>query len=92
MGFFSFWEKDDEIVKRNYEDKDYNNKECQELINVKGSEDVIRRKEFLFNLQIDRSQYNKIEEDKKNEKKQNELEVVDNDNKKENKDENKNQI
>ena len=92
MGFFSFWEKDDEIVKRNYEDKDDKNEEYQELINVKGSEDVIRRKEFLFNLQIDRSQYNKIEEDKKNEKKQNELEVVDNDNKKENKDENKNQI
>ena len=82
LGFFSFSEKDDEIVKRNYEDKDDKNEEYQELINVKGLEDVIRRKEFLFNLKIDRSQYNKVEEENEN-KEENELEVIDNDDKKE---------
>ena len=91
LGFFGFSEKDDEIVKRNYEDNDDKNEEYQELINVKGLEDVIRRKEFLFNVKIDRSQYNKIEEDNEIEKEQNDLEVVDNDNKKENKDETKEQ-
>ena len=89
LGFFSFSEKDDEIIKRNYEDKDDKNEEYKELINVKGLEDVIRRKEFLYNVKIDRSQYNKQEEE-------NDLEVVDIDDKKEkennneNKDENKN--
>ena len=82
LGFFSFSEKDDEIVKKNYEDKDDKNEEYQELVNVKGLEDVIRRKEFLFNVKIDRSQY--IENEK-------ELEVVDMDNKKEEKEENKNE-
>ena len=91
LGFFCFSEKDDEIVKRNYEDNDDKNEEYQELVNVKGLEDVIRRKEFLFNVKIDRSQYNKIEEDNENEKEQNDLEVVDNDNKKENKDVNNGQ-
>jgi hypothetical protein len=81
LGFFSFSEKDDEIVKKNYEDKDDKNEEYQELVNIKGLEDVIRRKEFLFNVKIDRSQY--IENEK-------ELEVVDMDNKKEEKEENKN--
>ena len=86
LGFFSFSEKDDEIVKKNYEDKDDKNEEYQKLVNVKGLEDVIRRKEFLFNVKIDRSQY--IENEKENE-----LEVVDMDDKKEKKeekDENKN--
>ncbi len=82
LGFLSFSEKDDEIVKRNYEDKDDKNEEYQELINVKGLEDVIRRKEFLFNVKIDRSQYNKVEEENEN-KEENELEVIDNDDKKE---------
>ena len=82
LGFFSFSEKDHEIVKKNYEDKDDKNEEYQELVNVKGLEDVIRRKEFLFNVKIDRSQY--IENEK-------ELEVVDMDNKKEEKEENKNE-
>ena len=81
LGFFSFSEKDDEIVKKNYEDKDDKNEEYQELVNVKGLEDVIRRKEFLFNVKIDRSQYIEVEK---------ELEVVDMDNKKEEKEENKN--
>ena len=82
LGFFSFTEKDDEIVKRNYEDNDDKNEEYQELINVKGLEDVIRRKEFLFNVKIDRSQYNKVEEENEN------VQVVDDDNK-ENKEDNK---
>ena len=85
LGFFCFTEKDDEIVKKNYEDKDDKNEEYQELVNTKGLEDVIRRKEFLFNVTIDRAQYNEVE----NEKEENELEVVDIDNKKENKEENK---
>ena len=87
LGFFSFSEKDDEIVKKNYEDKDDKNEEYQELVNVKGLEDVIRRKEFLFNVKIDRSQYIENENEK-------ELEVVDMDNKKEenkNKNEDKNE-
>ena len=84
LGFFSFSEKDDEIVKKNYEDKDDKNEEYQVLVNVKGLEDVIRRKEFLFNVKIDRSQYIGNENEK-------ELEVVDMDNKKEEKEENKNE-
>ena len=83
LGFFSFSEKDDEIVKKNYEDKDDKNEEYQELVNVKGLEDVIRRKEFLFNVKIDRSQYIQNE----NGKEENELEVIDVDDKNENKDE-----
>ena len=85
LGFFSFSEKDDEIVKKNYEDKDDKNEEYQELVNVKGLEDVIRRKEFLFNVKIDRSQYIQNE----NGKEENELEVIDVDDKNENKEENK---
>ena len=82
LGFFSFSEKDDEIIKRNYEDKDDKNEEYKELINVKGLEDVIRRKEFLFNVTIDRSQYNKIEEENENGKDENDLQVVGVDDKK----------
>ena len=85
LGYFIFSEKDDEIVKRNFEDKDDKNEEYQELVNTKGLEDVIRRKEFLFNVTIDRAQYNEVE----NEKEENELEVVDIDNKKENKEDKK---
>ena len=59
LNFLSFSEKDDEIVKKHYEDKNDKNEEYQELINIKGLEDVIRRKEFLFNVKIDRSKYNK---------------------------------
>jgi len=92
LGFFSFSEKDDEIVKRNFEDNDDKNEEYVELVNVKGLEEVIRRKEFLFNIKIDRSQYNKVEEENENEKEENQLEMVDIEDKKnnvENKDENK---
>ena len=84
LGFFSFSEKDDEILKRNYEDNDDKNEEYMELVNVKGLEDVIRRKEFLFNVKIDRSQYNKVEEENENRKEENELEMVDIDDKKNN--------
>ena len=95
LNFLSFSEKDDEIVKKNFEDNDDKNEEYQELINIKGLEDVIRRKEFLFNVKIDRSQYNKNEEINEvneineiidNEKEEKELEVVENDNKNENED------
>ena len=67
LGYFTFSEKDDEIITKNVEDNDDKNEEYQELINVKGLEDVIRRKEFLFNIKIDRSQYNKVEEIQNNE-------------------------
>ena len=84
LGFLSFSEKDDEIVKKNYQDNDDKNEEYQELINIKGLEEVIRRKEFLYDVKIDRSKYNKIEENEnENEKKENDIEVVDIDDKKE---------
>ena len=92
MGFFSFSEKDDEIVKRNYEDNDDKNEEYMEMVNIKGLEDVIRRKKFLFNVKVDRSQYNKVEEENENEKEENNLEMAEGDDKKnneENKDDNK---
>ena len=85
LNFLSFSEKDDEIVKRNYEDKDDNNEEYLELINIKGLEDVIRRKEFLFNVKIDRSQYQYKKNEEVNEK---ELEVVEDDKKEKKENEN----
>ena len=100
LNFLSFSEKDDEIVKKNFEDNDDKNEEYQELINIKGLEDVIRRKEFLFNVKIDRSQYNKNDEINEvneinevidNEKEEKELEVVENYNKNENQDKNNGQ-
>ena len=59
--YLCFDEKKDEILKKNNEDKDDNNEEYQELIYRKGLEDVLRRKEFLFNIKIDRKPY-QIEE------------------------------
>jgi len=56
-----FNEKEDEIIKRNYEDKDDKNEEYQNLLYTKGLEYILRRKEFLFNIKIDRSQYKKDE-------------------------------
>ena len=61
--YLCFDEKEDEILKKNNEDKDDKNEEYQELINRKGLEDVLRRKEFLFNIKIDRKPY-QIEEAK----------------------------
>ena len=90
LGFLSFSEKDDEVVKRHYEDNDDNNEEYKELINVKGLEDVIRRKEFLFNIKIDRNQYNKNQEEIEHGKDENKIEDVDiNDKKEKDKDDNK---
>jgi hypothetical protein len=54
-----FTEKDDEIIKKNHEDKDDKNEEYQKLLYTKGLEGILRRKEFLFNIKIDRSQYKK---------------------------------
>ena len=59
--YLCFDEKEDEILKKNNEDKDDKNEEYQEIINRKGLEDVLRRKEFLFNIKIDRKPY-QIEE------------------------------
>ena len=59
--YLCFDEKEDEILKKNNEDKDDKNEEYQELINRKGLEDILRRKEFLFNIKIDRKPY-QIEE------------------------------
>ena len=61
--YLCFDEKEDEILKKNKEDKDDTNEEYQDLINRKGLEDVLRRKEFLFNIKIDRKPY-QIEEAK----------------------------
>ena len=52
-----FNKKEDEIIKRNYEDKDDENEEYQNLLYTKGLEYILKRKEFLFNIKIDRSQY-----------------------------------
>ena len=60
-----FSEKDDEIIKKNYEDKDDKNEEYQKLIYTKGLEGIIRRKEFLFNVKIDRSLYKEKEKGQK---------------------------
>ena len=89
LGFFAFSDKDDEIVKRNFEDKDDKNEEYIELVNIKGLEDVIRRKEFLFNVKIDRSQYNKVEEESPGGKVENVGSVDKKENNEENKDESK---
>ena len=59
--YLCFDEKEDEILKKNNEDKDDKKEEYQELIYRKGLEDVLRRKEFLFNIKIDRKPY-QIEE------------------------------
>ena len=83
-----FNEKDDEIIKKNHEDKDDKNEEYQKLLYTKGLEGVLRRKEFLFNIKIDRSQYIKKEdnlmiveiEGKENEKKKEKDDKNENDN------------
>ena len=61
-----FTERDDEIIKKDYEDKNAKNEEYQKVIYTKGLEGVLRRKEFLLNIKIDRSQY-KNQENKNNE-------------------------
>jgi len=84
--YLCFDEKEDEILKKNNEDKDDNNEEYQELINRKGLEDILRRKEFLFNIKIDRKPY-QIEEIKGDIKMDVEANEKDNDKNKEKKDE-----
>ena len=84
--YLCFDEKEDEILKKNNEDKDDKNEEYQELINRKGLEDILRRKEFLFNIKIDRKPY-QIEEIKGDIKMDVEANEKDNDKNKEKKDE-----
>ena len=84
--YLCFDEKEDEILKKNNEDKDDKNEEYQEIINRKGLEDVLRRKEFLFNIKIDRKPY-QIEEIKGDIKMDVEANEKDNDKNKEKKDE-----
>ena len=84
--YLCFDEKEDEILKKNNEDKDDKNEEYQELINRKGLEDILRRKEFLFNIKIDRKPY-QIEEIKGDIKMDVEADEKDNDKNKEKKDE-----
>ena len=84
--YLCFDEKEDEILKKNNEDKDDKNEEYQEIINRKGLEDVLRRKEFLFNIKIDRKPY-QIEEIKEDIKMDVEANEKDNDKNKEKKDE-----
>ena len=80
-----FSEKEDEIIKRNNKDKDDKSEEYQNLINSKGLEEVLRRKEFLFNIKIDRSQY--ITKDEKDDDKDKEREMKEEDDKEKNKEE-----
>ena len=62
LSFLLFTEKDDEIVTKSWEEKNESSDEYQDVINIKGLEEVLRRKEFLFNVKIDRDEYNKVEE------------------------------
>ena len=52
-------EKDDEIVSKSWEEKNESSYEYQDVVNIKGLEEVLRRKEFLFGVKIDRDEYNK---------------------------------
>ena len=89
-----FNEKDDEIIRKNFEDKDDKNEEYQKLVYTKGLEGVLRRKEFLFNIKIDRSQF-KVKDDKEKDEDGMMVEIDDKENDKKekendlNKDENK---
>ena len=88
-----FTEKEDEIIKKNNEDKDDKNEEYQNLVNSKGLEEVLRRKEFLFNIKIDRSQYITKDDnsekmnDEKDDDKDKEKEIKEVDDKEKNKEE-----
>ena len=88
-----FNEKEDEIIKRNYEDKDDQNEEYQNLLYTKGLEYILRRKEFLFNIKIDRNQYKKDENNDENlmdvEIKEKDKQKEKEENKEDNKEENK---
>ena len=62
LSFLLFNEKDDEIVTKSWEEKNESSDEYQDVVNIKGLEEVLRRKEFLFGVKIDREEYNKVEE------------------------------
>ena len=85
LSFLLFSEKDDEIVSKSWEEKNETGEDYQDVINIKGLEEVLRRKEFLFNVKIDREEYNKAEEIVEEENNEN-----NNNEQGENKDENQN--
>ena len=87
-----FNEKEDEIIKRNYEDKDDKNEDYQNLLYTKGLEYILKRKEFLFNIKIDRSQFKKKDENNDNNLMDVEIQEKDKQKEKEeNKEDNKNE-
>ena len=87
-----FNEKEDEIIKKNYEDKDDKNEEYQNLLYTKGLEYILKRKEFLFNIKIDRSQFKKKDENNDNNLMDVEIQEKDKQKEKEeNKEDNKNE-
>ena len=86
LSFLLFTEKDDEIVTKSWEEKNESSDEYQDVINIKGLEEVLRRKEFLFIVKIDRDEYNKVEEIIEEENNNNEPEENQNEDKKDDKD------
>ena len=86
LSFLLFTEKDDEIVTKSWEEKNESSDEYQDVINIKGLEEVLRRKEFLFNVKIDRDEYNKVEEIIEEENNNNEPGENQNEDKKDDKD------
>ena len=62
LSFLLFNEKDDEIVSKSWEEKNETGEDYLDVINIKGLEEVLRRKEFLYGVKIDREEYNKVEE------------------------------
>ena len=86
LSFLLFTEKDDEIVTKSWEEKNESSDEYQDVINIKGLEEVLRRKEFLFNVKIDRDEYNKVEEIIEEENNNNEPEENQSEDKKDDKD------
>ena len=86
LSFLLFTEKDDEIVTKSWEEKNESSDEYQDVINIKGLEEVLRRKEFLFNVKIDRDEYNKVEEIIEEENNNNEPEENQKEDKKDDKD------
>ena len=86
LSFLLFTEKDDEILTKSWEEKNESSDEYQDVINIKGLEEVLRRKEFLFNVKIDRDEYNKVEEIIEEENNNNEPEENQNEDKKDDKD------
>ena len=92
LSFLLFTEKDDEIVTKSWEEKNESSDEYQDVINIKGLEEVLRRKEFLFNVKIDRDEYNKVEEIIEEENNNNEPEENQSEDKKDDKDKNESDI